>query len=344
MKNSKIIWVHVCYWILVIVSQLVTVLAVRIASITTLGKLRVWLINPMSGMVVFYAAYLLTWFYLKKDKRTAILIFISLLIALFIAAYFVGDNKIVSGIYCVVCSLGFVLFGILFYLGIDWYNKKQRQKELEKQNLQSELKMLKNQINPHFLFNTLNSISRTVSLGKYDESVLMIDSLTKLLRYTLSNTDEPASLSDELYITEQYLMIQKLRFSSRLEYEINADPDYTKEVYLPRLTIQPLVENAVVHGLEPATPGGKIVITVRRNEMICEVSIADDGVGMCMDSLLNMIYAGPSKNNQGSIGVSNTRDRLRLFTHKENVMDIRSVEGKGTEIILKIDTGGNVDV
>ncbi|GHS96394.1 histidine kinase [Bacteroidia bacterium] len=247
MKKSKIIWIHVDFWILIILSQFVVSYFVsQNLKTLTIAQLSLWLLNPLSNLVFVYVAYFSTWFYLKRDKQTAILIFIFPLIALFIAAYFVGNNKIASGVYCVVRSLVYAFFGILFYLGIDWYNTKQRQKELEKQNLQSELALLKNQINPHFLFNTLNNIDSLIKTNPNHASQSLIE-LSDMMRYMLYETKpERVPLQKELEYIENYMKLQKLQYGNTqlVEYSVSGNPD---EIQVAPMLFIPFIENAFKH-------------------------------------------------------------------------------------------------
>jgi hypothetical protein len=247
MKKSIVIWIHVAFWTLIILSQVtVSYFVAQNLTALTIGKLSLWLLNPLSNLVFVYVAYFSTWFYLKRDKQTAILIFIFPLIALFIAAYFVGDNKIVSGVYCVVRSLVYAFFGILFYLGIDWYNTKQRQKELEKQNLQSELALLKNQINPHFLFNTLNNIDSLIKTNPNHASQSLIE-LSDMMRYMLYETKpERVPLQNELAYIENYMKLQKLQYANTqlVEYSVSGNPC---EIKVAPMLFIPFIENAFKH-------------------------------------------------------------------------------------------------
>ena len=134
--------------------------------------------------------------------------------------------------------------------------EQRKNEEYEKLLSQARFLALQSQINPHFLFNTLNSINRTVMLGRREQALTMLDSLSVLLRYNLADAQMPALLGEELGITEEYLKIQKMRFSSRLNVDVRHDRKLEQAVTLPRFTLQPLVENAVIHGLEPKEEGG----------------------------------------------------------------------------------------
>ena len=133
--------------------------------------------------------------------------------------------------------------------------EQRKNEEYEKLLSQARFLALQSQINPHFLFNTLNSINRTVMLGRREQALTMLDSLSVLLRYNLADAQMPALLGEELGITEEYLKIQKMRFSSRLNVDVRHDRKLEQAVTLPRFTLQPLVENAVIHGLEPKEEG-----------------------------------------------------------------------------------------
>jgi sensor histidine kinase YesM len=229
----------------------------------------------------------------------------------------------------------------------------QENVKVEKKLLEEELKnaeyinllnkatflALQSQTNPHFLFNTLNSISRTISLKKEDQALLMIDSLAALLRYNLTDAEIPVTLSQELSITNEYLKIQRLRFSDRLQSHIICKKGLdTNLVLLPRFTLQPLVENAIIHGLQPKAEGGHIMITVKQRGEYCIIKIGDNGIGISEEKLKIIAAKGPdSKTN--SIGIWNTKERVRLFTNEVESFTLKSREKVGTVITIKLYQG-----
>ena len=234
----------------------------------------------------------------------------------------------------------------------------RRKGELEKQLLGERLKTseyahlleqanflaLQSQVNPHFMFNTLNSISRTVTLGRSDAAVSMIEALSDLLRYNLQDAELPALLREEIDIVRQYITIQQYRFGQHVRVVYAYDEALAARVRLPRFTLQPLVENAVIHGLEPKQEGGTVTLRVWAEQNFCHVEIADDGLGVAQ-SRLDKLLAGMKivrQGRSGSIGLCNTAKRLRLFTRRDDALTITSQPNHGTmaHILLPMEDEG----
>lgn len=217
--------------------------------------------------------------------------------------------------------------------------------EYEKLLNESRFLALQSQTNPHFLFNTLNSISRMITLRKDEQSLQMIDSLSQLLRYSLSDASQPVPLLLELNATEQYMEIQKNRFGNRLSYRIVVNEQLARLVYLPKFTMQPLVENAIIHGLEPREGGGKIRISASASDSIARICIFDTGVGI-PEPLLSTLKTESDlpKGEERHIGLANTRARLQIFTGFADALTISSRQGKGTLLVLTIPIGRESDV
>jgi LytS/YehU family sensor histidine kinase len=186
------------------------------------------------------------------------------------------------------------------------YYRKFREREmrallLESRLAQAQLQILKMQLQPHFLFNTLNAIS---SLMHQDVELAdqMLARLAQLLRTTLESAGtQVVSLKQELEFIELYLEIEKARFGPRLIVHMDADPD-TMDAYVPNLILQPLVENAVRHGISPRPEAGHIEIRTRRENGTLRVDVMDDGPGLT--------HNGEPRPRQG-VGLANTRARLR---------------------------------
>ncbi|TCL00070.1 histidine kinase/DNA gyrase B/HSP90-like ATPase [Natranaerovirga hydrolytica] len=214
---------------------------------------------------------------------------------------------------------------------------EEQRKNIEFQSLlnQATFLALQTQTNPHFLFNTLNSISRTITLEKYEQALLMIDSLAALLRYSLTDAEVAVTLEEELTITQEYLNIQNHRFSDRIHSKIVCDDDLAKRIVLPRFTLQPLVENAIIHGLEPKEEGGKVKIVVRKKGNFAVIDIIDSGLGIpkkLLKELQNKTFELTSKN----IGIKNTQQRIILFTKNEHAFIIKSKEKMGTLVRITL--------
>ena len=179
---------------------------------------------------------------------------------------------------------------------------------------QARFLALQSQTNPHFLFNTLNSIGRTITLGKTEQSLEMIDSLSSLMRYSLSENDVPVALRDELEVSREYIHIQQLRFGERIKYEEKIDEELLDSVFMPKFTLQPLIENAIIHGIEPKESGGKIIVSAKKRGGKAILRIFDNGSGIEKNILAQIL-----DNNLLSkrIGVANTKKRLELFEKSE---------------------------
>ena len=199
---------------------------------------------------------------------------------------------------------------------------------LSKRN--AEYHALQSQINPHFLYNTLTGFLGLNRLKKHGLLEKSIVALTGLMRYTLDQKDF-SSVKEECLMLERYCSLQKLRFEDRLEYSIEYDVSVA-DCRIPKLLLQPLVENSIIHGIEPLDRPGKIIVKAFKedNENISylKIIVDDDGVGFDTN-LIDM---------EKSVGISNARTRL-LLLFPEAEFAIYSLKGRGTHIILKIPEG-----
>lgn len=209
-----------------------------------------------------------------------------------------------------------------------------------------ELKSLQNQINPHFLFNTLNTISKTSYIEGAERTSDLISSVSTLLRYNIGNLDRQTTLKDEVEIIKEYFYIQKARFRDRVEFIENVDPSCLSTP-LPCLTFQPIVENAFIHGIESLAEGAKIELHIyHEDEKVC-VDVKDNGVGMDQKTLNRLLGKEEesdftsSQNGSGhstGIGMKNVMDRLTLFD-KESTFTISSSIGEGTKVSIRLTQG-----
>ena len=207
----------------------------------------------------------------------------------------------------------------------------QEQREKRK----SELKALQSQINPHFLYNTLDSIIWMAEGGKTDEVVLMTSSLAKLLRQSISNENEIVSIEKEIEYTKGYLTIQKMRYRDQLEFEIEVEPGILK-MSIVKLVIQPLVENAIYHGIKYLEGKGTIWIvgSIVENRII--LAIRDNGVGMEKETLSHILEKKKDSKRFNRVGVYNVHNRLQLYYGKEYGLTYESVPGIGTTVKISI--------
>jgi two-component system, sensor histidine kinase YesM len=193
----------------------------------------------------------------------------------------------------------------------------------------AEFRALQSQIQPHFLFNTLNGFVALNRMGERDTLEKAILSFSKLIRYSLDQEDW-TTIRDSFELLRGYCGLQQLRFQDRLSVEFHYDEE-AAEYLIPKLLIQPLVENSIIHGIEPSFKPCKVMVSARlieeENENVLNIQIEDDGVGFNSEKL--------QEGKSNSIGISNVEDRLKLLYQNPRFV-INSVEGKGTTIIIKI--------
>lgn len=189
--------------------------------------------------------------------------------------------------------------------------KNSRMEEMLKE---SRFLALQSQINPHFLFNTLNTISRSVNFEPPEVTKKLIQSLSQLFRYNLEHDEKCIAIEDELEIVQKYLFIQEFRFHDRLSVSIKMDP-CCNNIRIPKLTLQPLVENSLIHGLEDTDRKGIIHIQVKRRGENILIRVFDNGVGIPkkrIDELLNPSF--PNRTGLAtSVGLGNIIHRIEFL-------------------------------
>ncbi len=216
-------------------------------------------------------------------------------------------------------------------------------KELMDENVQeqrlkrkSELRALQAQINPHFLYNTLDSIIWMAESGKNKEVVIMTSSLAKLLRQSISNEDEIVTIDHEINYIKSYLTIQKMRYKDKLEFEIDVDRE-VKYSYIIKLVLQPLVENAIYHGIKYKNEKGLIRVTGEKIGENVVLKVIDNGQGMDKEKLDNIFCKNKNINSKGNgVGVKNVNERLKLYYGAEYGLKYESILGEGTTAIVTI--------
>ncbi len=225
---------------------------------------------------------------------------------------------------------------------IEIQQKAQLERDLQESKLllkESQLKSLQSQINPHFLYNTLNTLSKKAYLEGSQETSDLIASVAGLLRYNLKRLDRDVTLGDEVSIMLQYIDIQKARFTDRLQFELEAD-EGTYSVQLPGMTLQPIIENAVIYAVEPREEGGIIRMRITDTETTVVVQIEDDGPGMDAGKIGQVLselqVSADTEGHSTGIGLSNVIRRLRLLYGRDDVIDISSEIGLGTTITLNL--------
>lgn len=223
---------------------------------------------------------------------------------------------------------------------MELYHREQLQKlEMEKSLEAANLKLLKSQLHPHFLFNTLNVIAGMANIEDAETTEKMIRALSAILRYNLSAPEARVSLGQELRYVEDYLYLQKMRFGNRLSYNIDCQVDRDR-VIMPSFTFQPLVENSIIHGISKKEEGGKIVISICRENDRLKIVIADDGTGIPEDTLTGIrAELDSGAGERVGIGLGNIYKRIRT-EYPDSSFTIESCPGKGTTItiLLPIET------
>ena len=203
----------------------------------------------------------------------------------------------------------------------------------------NELRVLQAQINPHFLYNTLDSIIWMAESKKTEEVVEMTSSLAKLLRQSISNEDEIVTIAREIEYTKNYLAIQKMRYRDQLEYRIDVDDEILNQPIV-KLVIQPLVENAIYHGIKYVEGKGMLLIlgSMRNGRVV--LSIQDNGPGMDEKTLAHILEkpAPDAKKPRKSarVGVYNVHNRLQLYYGKEYGLSYESAPGQGTCVYVAV--------
>lgn len=228
-------------------------------------------------------------------------------------------------------------------------NIKQSVKEIEEKAKlaqllkEMELKSLQNQINPHFLFNTLNTISKTSIIEGAERTNDLIASVSALLRYNIGNIERDTILKNEVEIVREYFFIQKTRFGNRVDFVEKID-DTCLSAPIPCLTLQPIVENAFMHGIESLASGAEIELHIYQDVENIVIDITDNGVGMeqeTIDHLLEdkkeqeIVLTEKRSGHSTGIGLRNVIDRLNLFD-KDSSITIFSTLGKGTTVSIRL--------
>lgn len=197
------------------------------------------------------------------------------------------------------------------------------------------LSLLQSQINPHFLFNTLNIISRMAQIEQAPKSEELIKRLSNLFRYNLQSVEDVVALSAELKIVNDYMAIQEIRFGERIRFEIDVRVD-TEKMKLPVFTLQPLIENAVIHGVGPLEEGGDVRVLIKEENERLVIAVSDTGRGIAPGRLKELMDSAfnPGRHVSG-LGVGNVRARIAAY-REGSTFEIQSLPGSGTTILIQI--------
>ncbi|GAE28822.1 sensor histidine kinase [Alkalihalobacillus hemicellulosilyticus] len=202
----------------------------------------------------------------------------------------------------------------------------------------AKISALQSQINPHFLYNTLN-IMKSISRVKGVEEVAEIsEALSDLFKYSMKDLDKEVTLLEEINHIENYMRIQQHRFRNRYRLQVNMT-EQVKQASIPKLMIQPLVENAVNHGLKDIQENGLVTITAFQKEQTIYITVIDNGAGISEDKLqlLNrQLNRKIIETNDSGVGLTNVSQRLRLMYGARYQLQVVSKENEGTKVTIQL--------
>ena len=226
------------------------------------------------------------------------------------------------GVYATVAAVGYAMY----------FSRRLREREVVATQLVSQLReahlgALRMQLQPHFLFNTLNTIAMLVREGETQTSVRMLARLSDLLRRLLEeNANQEVPVREELDFLGRYLEIEQLRFQDRLRVQMNIE-DGTRDAYIPNLVLQPIVENAIKHGISRRAAASALQLNVARENGSIILSVRDDGPGLASTFSLDGLTG---------IGLRNTAARLQFLYGDDATMDVRNAPDQGTIVTLRL--------
>ena len=210
---------------------------------------------------------------------------------------------------------------------------------------QAEYLALQNQINPHFLYNTLEAI-RGDALDAGQEGIAKTaEALATYFRYTITEMSDLVTVEDELNKIDSYFTIQRYRFNDKLKLNVLADEEIVYRCKIPKLTLQPIVENSIFHGLESKSGDGLITIRLEATQSRILISIKDNGIGMPQEDVnrineklekVKVSYISDEKHARGGIALRNVAQRIKLLFGEEYGLQLYSTLGVGTEVVINL--------
>ncbi|WP_242826922.1 sensor histidine kinase [Butyrivibrio sp. MC2013] len=209
---------------------------------------------------------------------------------------------------------------------------------------QAQYLALQNQINPHFLYNTLDGIRSEALIAGLDTVADMTEALATFFRYTISNVENLVTIDEELDNCRTYFKIQQYRFGDRIGLEIDEKGEDLGSLMIPKLTLQPILENSIIHGTEMKIGKGLTTICIERTDMRIKITISDDGVGMDEDTLARLnrrLDMGgeslrTSEKESGGIALVNVNNRIHLLFGQEYGLHVFSIKNIGTSVEISI--------
>lgn len=217
---------------------------------------------------------------------------------------------------------------------------KEKELIMESHLKDAQLKYLQAQINPHFLFNTLNAGAQLAMMEGADKTCLFVENMADFFRYNIKKISQDASLEEELKLVDNYIYILNVRFVGEIHYHKEMEEEF-QYVRVPSMILQPIIENAVNYGIHNIEWEGKINLRVYRKEHHLCISIQDNGIGMSLEKIREVMRGEVKEKsfsgNSNGIGLMNVINRLRYYYNAEDVLEIKSDgENKGTEVIIYI--------
>jgi two-component system sensor histidine kinase YesM len=249
--------------------------------------------------------------------------------------FYLNTIKVSIGIFAFI-AVAIIVVSIVGPLWITRPIEEQVTRE-QKQLRKAEFELLQAQINPHFLYNTLDAIVWSAEAGNQKQVVKMVGSLSEFFRSSLNKGKELVRVREELSHARSYLEIQQIRYQDILSYEIEV-PEELFEYEIPKITVQPIVENALYHGIKNRRGGGKITINGEEGDNDYRIIVTDDGIGMDSERLAQ-ITEGLSGKNPGDVkiyGLYNVNERIKLFYGEEYGISIESEYDKGTRVVIRL--------
>jgi sensor histidine kinase YesM len=227
---------------------------------------------------------------------------------------------------------------------------ERRLQEKEMENLiirtnlrEAELHALQSQINPHFLFNTLNAGAQLAMMEGADRACTFIENAAELFRYNMRNLDKPVTIGDEIRNVENYMHLLNERFADKIEFVMEKDESILDR-RIPCMILQPIVENAYIHGVSDMETQGRISLSAYRQGGHAIISIRDNGKGMSGERIREILQGGAVEadaaeghaGHTNGIGLNNVISRLKIFYSRDHILEISSEPGIGTEVVLRI--------
>jgi sensor histidine kinase YesM len=235
--------------------------------------------------------------------------------------------------------------------------RKLQEKEMEnliiKADLrEAELHALQSQINPHFLFNTLNAGAQLAMMEGADRACSFIENAAELFRYNMRNLDKPVTVGDEIRNVENYMHLLNERFADKIEFTLEREESIL-DLKIPCMILQPIVENAFIHGISDMESQGRISLSAFSRGGDAVISIKDNGKGMSGKKIREILSGGTvgetdatgrHEGHTNGIGLNNILSRLKIFYSKDQILKIKSEPGQGTEVVLHIPLEDKQDV